>query len=57
MNQRVLKIEVFEGDDLLFEKAPASAQDLIAALSLFERDNLKVVSTISVIDVRPASEK
>lgn len=51
MKQRFLSIKVYENETVLFEKSPATPQDIPAALSLFERDSLRIEINIGVMDV------
>jgi hypothetical protein len=57
VKQRVINIQVLEGDETLFEKKNALPQDIMAALSLFERDGLKVVVSIDTIDISTGSSE
>lgn len=52
MKQRALSIKVFDVDGVvLFDKKPASPQDLMSVLQLFERDGLKITVDIYTIDI------
>lgn len=57
VKQRVINIQVLEGDVILFEKRNCSPQDIIASLSLFERDGLKVVVSLDTIDISSGSSE
>lgn len=56
MKQRVMGFVVSENGNELFSKKPATPQDVIYAMALFERDNLKVEIDVCVIDVAPKSK-
>lgn len=57
VKQRVINIQVLEGDVILFDKKNCSPQDIISALSLFERDGLKVVVSLDTIDISTGSSE
>lgn len=56
MKQRVLSFVVLENGNELFSKKPATPQDVIYSLALFERDNLQVIIDIDVLDITPQSQ-
>lgn len=57
VKQRVINIQVLEGVEILFVKKNCSPQDIISALSLFERDGLKVVVELDTIDLSVGSSE
>lgn len=58
MNQKVLSIEVYSPDgSVLFSKSPATPQDLIACVGLFDAESTKLVSEVKVIDLSLAVDK
>ena len=50
MKQRLISIEVYRDGDSVFTKSPASPQDVIPALQLFEDGKGKVEVSVIVCD-------
>lgn len=53
MKQRVLSIEVTKASVILFQKEVCTPQDLLAALQLFEGDDVTFTCKCKEIDLSP----
>ena len=56
MKQRVMSLVVKEKETTLFEKSPASPQDLMAALTLYDRDEFDVLVSVKPVDLTPETK-
>lgn len=57
MKQRVLSIEVIENDVIKFQKDVATPQDLLAALQLFEGNDVTFTVKCKEIDLPSLGKK
>ena len=57
MKQRVLSIEVIENDVIKFQKDVAAPQDLLAALQLFEGNDVTFTVKCKEIDLPSLGKK